>query len=318
MPVTRFIETSESRSATIQRIGKRAASTVTVDFLAFGTAVDTEVHTYANTFFSTNRFYAIGGYTFMVESYTVEYQGDESFKVTATYTLDGSDLPNDGTAAADPLRRSRSFDTSGATQHITQAESEFVYSASGPTGPDQSNAIGVDGDSVAGVDVVTPSLQWTETYDVPSWYVTASYIKTVASLTGTVNNGQFRTFQPGEVLFVGCNGNQQWDPEKGDGPWTLQYKFVASPNRGVPTGATGPALPAITIGSISGVIKKGHEYLWVRYEDQVGDNTLLKKPKHVYVNQVYRETDFTQLGIGGTGPADPPVVSGGTYVTTLS
>lgn len=311
MPVTRFIETSNSRSATVQRLGKRAQSTVTVEFLAFGTSSDTEVHTYCNTFFTANRFYGINGQTYMVESYSLEYQGDECFTVTATYTIDGGDLPNDPTA--NPLRRSRSFDTSGGTTHVTQAESEYGYAATG-TAPGQFNAIGVDGDSVGGVDIVTPALQWTEQYDVPSYYVTAAYIKTVASLTGTVNNAAFRTFQPGEVLFVGCNGNQQWDAEKGNGPWSLQFKFVASPNRGLPTGVTGPATtPAITVGSISGIVKKGHEYLWVRYEDDVTDNTLLKKPKHVYVNQVYREADFTGLGIGGVTPIDPLVSSGGNF-----
>lgn len=321
MPVTRFIESSNSRSATVQRVGKRAQSTVTVEFLAFGTSVDTEVHTYCNTFFSTNRFYGINGQTYMVESYSLEYQGDECFTVTATYTLDGGDLANSPTA--NPLRRSRSFDTSGGTTHVTQAESERRYGYVEFEGeiywgeslaPTQYGAIGVDGDSVAGVDIVTPALQWTEQYDVPSWYVTAAYIKTVASLTGTVNAAAFRTFQPGEVLFVGCNGNQQWDAEKGNGPWSLQFKFIASPNRGLPTGVTGPATtPAITVGSIGGIVKKGHEYLWVRYEDDVTDNTLLKKPKHVYVNQVYREADFTGLGIGGATPTDPLVSAGGNF-----
>ena len=91
MPVTQFIETSESRSATLHRKGKRADSTVTVTYLAFGTSSDTEVHTYVNTFFTTNRFYTIGDYTFMVEQYSVEYIGDECFQVTATYTKTGAD-----------------------------------------------------------------------------------------------------------------------------------------------------------------------------------------------------------------------------------
>jgi len=294
MPVSQFIETSGSRSATLQRKGKRADSTVTVEYLAFGTSDDTEVHSYANSFFSTNRFYAIGDYTFMVESYSVEYVGDECFKVTATYTKSGAE--NDD--QTDPLGRSRSFDTSGGTQHFTQAEEEYGYAVTGPA-PSQSKAINVDGDSVAGVDVVVPALQWTETYDVPDAYVTAGYIKTVASLTGTVNSAAFRTFQPGEVLFAGCNGNQEWDEEKGNGPWTLSYKFIASPNRGLPTGVTGPATsPAISVGSITNIVKGGHDYLWVRYEDDVDDNTLLKKPKHVYVNKVYRDGNFNGLGIG--------------------
>ena len=294
MPVTQFIETSESRSATLHRKGKRADSTVTVTYLAFGTSSDTEVHTYVNGHFSTNRFYTIGDYQFMVEQYSVEYIGDECFQVTATYTKTGAD--NEEQEA--PLRRTRSFDTSGGTQHITQAESEQRYAATG-TAPNQNKAIGVDGDSVAGVDVIVPALQWTETYDVPSVYVTAAYIKGVASLTGTVNNAAFRTFQPGEVLFVGCSGNQEWDEEKGDGPWSLSYKFVASPNRGLPTGVSGPATAAaINVGTISNIVKKGHEYLWIRYEAAVDGSDLLKRPKYAYVNQVYREANFAGLGIG--------------------
>jgi hypothetical protein len=294
MPVTQFIETSESRSATLHRKGKRADSTVTVTYLAFGTSVDTEVHTYVNTFFSTNRFYAIGDYVFMVEQYSVEYIGDECFQVTATYTKTGAD---DEEQEA-PLRRTRSFDTGGGTQHITQAENEERYAATG-TAPNQNKAIGVDGDSVAGVDVIVPALQWTETYDVPSTYVTAAYIKGVAALTGTVNNAYFRTFQPGEVLFAGCSGNQEWDSEKGDGPWSLSYKFIASPNRGLPTGLIGiPTAAAINVGTISNIVKKGHEYLWIRYEAAVDGSDLLKRPKYAYVDQVYREENFAGLGIG--------------------
>jgi hypothetical protein len=53
-----------------------------------------------------------------------------------------------------------------------------------------------------------------------------------------------------------------------------------------------------TIGDITGIEKKGHEYLWVRYEDAVSSNELVKKPKFVYVNKVYRDGNFSGLGIG--------------------
>jgi hypothetical protein len=75
----------------------------------------------------------------------------------------------------------------------------------------------------------------------------------------------------------------------------LSYKFIASPNAG-----TGQTLPAITVGSITGIEKKGHEYMWVRYEAEsdTASKTLLKVPKYVYVNKVYREASFSGLGIG--------------------
>jgi hypothetical protein len=132
-----------------------------------------------------------------------------------------------------------------------------------------------------------PQLQWQESYDVPNAYVTSTWIRGVAGVTGTTNNAPFRGFEAGEVLFIGCSGSHEWDDQKGRGPWSLSFRFVASKN------VTGD-----TIGDISGVNKKGHEYLWVRYEDAEESNVLLKKPKAVYVNKVYRESSFTALGIG--------------------
>lgn len=156
------------------------------------------------------------------------------------------------------------------------------------------SAIGVDGDRVNGIDVVAPALQWSEDYEVPDSYVTASYIKTVAQLTGCVNSGSFRSFAAGEVLFVGCTGSQEYDTERGNGPWKLSYKFVAAPNAG-----SGQTYDPITVGSMS-VTKMGHEYMWVMYADSVDqqNQVKLKTPQYVYVNKVYREQNFSGLGIG--------------------
>jgi hypothetical protein len=148
---------------------------------------------------------------------------------------------------------------------------------------------------VQGVDIVVPALTWTETFDVPDGYVTLPYMRTLSRLTGTVNNASFRTFPAGEVLFAGASGSQDWDERKGNGPWTLSYKFVQSGNAGVGNNST---FPAITIGSITGIAKEGHEYLWVRYEDAVESAAVIKLPRAVYVNSVYRKQDFSQLGIG--------------------
>jgi hypothetical protein len=48
------------------------------------------------------------------------------------------------------------------------------------------------------------------------------------------------------------------------------------------------------------VSKKGHEYLWVRYESASESNQLIKKPKFAYVNKVYKDGNFSALGIGTT------------------
>jgi hypothetical protein len=286
-----WVEDNASRSATIYRLGKKATSTMSRSYKVFGYTDDVSLHADCNSRISgTLMFWQYPGADVQLraESYSVSYLGDDAWHVEIQYEKLGADATE-----PDPLKRSRSFDTTGGTQHMTQALGETKYAASGSTAPDQFKAIAVDGDSVQGIDIVVPQLSWTETYDVPSTYVTSTYIKKVAKLTGTTNDAAFRTFATGEVLFLGATGSHEWDDQKHDGPWSLSFRFVASPNAG-----SGQTIAALEIGSITGIEKKGHEYLWVRYEDDVTDNTLLKKPKFVYVNKVYREGNFSDLGIG--------------------
>jgi len=293
MPVLQWLEEDSSRSATIVRKGKRGQSRVEIIYLAFGTNDDTEVHEFANVYFTENSLYQVGDYKFLIDSYNLEYLGDEAYRVRATYTQGGQE----NELQVDPLKRARSFETTGGTARITQAFSETRYSRSGETTPDMNSAIGFDGERVQGVDIVIPSLQWTESYDVPDLYVTSDYIRLLSGLTGTTNNAAFRGFFAGEVLFVGCTGNQAWDSERGNGPWNLSYKFVAQQNA-QNLAETGGGDTRLEIGAITQIEKKGHEYLWVRYQDETSGDSVIKVPVGVYVNQVYRSSDFSLLGIG--------------------
>ena len=282
MPIT-FVEDNDSRSATIYRRGTRGASTYSKSWKAFGTSDDSELHASINAQISTGgygwQYPGVADAQLYVESYSVAYLGDDAWQVTAQYQKTGVDAVEET-----PMKRSRSFDTTGGTQHLTQAKAESRF---GTGAPDMSMAIGVDSNGVNGVDVVIPQLQWSEAYDVPSTYVTDSYIRGVSGITGMTNNATFRGFEVGEVLFMGCSGSHEWDTHTGNGPWSLSFRFVASKN-----------VTAQAVGDMS-VNKKGHEYLWVRYEDAVsGGTSLLKKPKYAYVNQVYASGSFSSLGIG--------------------
>lgn len=287
-----WIEDGDSRQATIVRRGKKATSSYTKSYKVFGTADDTVLHADINAQISSGgygwQYPGVADAQLWVEQYSVAYLGDNAWQVTINYEKAGAEP-----STSDPLKRARSFDTTGGTQHITQAcsvgsggtldfEKRYPSSATNMSG-----AIGVDSNGVNGVDIVVPQLQWQESYDVPNAYVTATYVRGVAGITGTTNNASFRGFEAGEVLFLGCSGSQEWDDQKGKGPWSLSYRFVASKN------VTGQ-----TIGSISGVEKKGHEYLWVRYEDAVSGSSLIKQPKAVYVSKVYKDSDFSALGLG--------------------
>lgn len=291
MPLT-WIEDGESRSATIARIGRKAQSSYRRSYKVFGTTDDVALHADINARITNTLAYwqypGVANMQLRADSYSVSYLGDDAWQVAIDYIKEGAESTD-----PEPLKRARSFDTTGATQHITQSHAigsgnSLAFESRYPsTAPNMSGAIGVDDNGVNGVDIVVPQLQWQESYDVPNAYVTNTYMRGLAVLTGTVNAASFRGFNAGEVLFVGCSGSQEWDDQKGRGPWSLTFRFVASPN-----------VTNQTIGSISNIAKKGHDYLWVRYETAQSNNTLIKQPKAVYVNKVYNDGDFSALGIG--------------------
>lgn len=297
-----WIEDSTSRSSTIYRLGRRDASTRVRVWNVIGTSDEDALHTDINSKVST--LYAYWTYPgqplvkLRAENYTVTYQGDDSWTVSVSYEKSGADDPTQ----IGPLKKMRSFDTSGGTQTVTQcrggALGERVYDSTGflVAGPSMKGAVNVDDRGVNGVDIVVPQFTWTESYEVPSKYVTNTYVRAMHLLTGSVNDEPFRSFAKGEVLFLGMTGQHEWDAQKGDGPWALSYKFVASPNRGPDLGG----LPAEAIGNITTYNKYGHDYLWVRYAsvDDAANNLLLRQPLNVYVNKVYPDGDFSKIGIG--------------------
>lgn len=177
-----------------------------------------------------------------------------------------------------------SFDTGGGTQHITQSLETVASYRAGGTAPDFGGAIGVSVENVEGVDITVPVYSFSETHFLPESQVTNPYKGVIFALTGKVNSTAFRGFAAGECLFLGAAGSR-----RGEEDWELTFRFSASPNR------TG-----LTVGEITGISKKGWEYMWVRYKDALDNiaKTIVKKPMAVYIEKVYEEGDFSGLGIG--------------------
>ena len=174
------------------------------------------------------------------------------------------------------------FDTGGGTQHITQSlQTAGRYPGSAP---DFKGAIGVTHDNVEGVDITVPVYTFSETHYLAASQVTNAYKMTLFNLTGKVNTGSFKGLAPGECLFLGASGSK-----RGADDWEITFRFAGSPNR------TG-----LSVGPISGISKKGWEYLWVRYADaeDTASHTLVKQPVAAYVERVYDEGNFGSLGIG--------------------
>ena len=141
--------------------------------------------------------------------------------------------------------------------------------------------------NVNGVDVTMPVLNFTETHVMKGSRVSTSYKKNVASLTGTVNRSGYRGFSAGEVLFLGASGTKRG--KKNDSPWEITFRFAVSPNQS-----------SLQVGKLKVSQKKGWDYLWVRYADKVAENkkNVIKEPVAAYVEQVYPEGDFGNLGLG--------------------
>lgn len=207
----------------------------------------------------------------------VEPVGPMLWDGEASYTLPSFDQPDVGESTF-------SFDTGGGAQHITQSLATVAsYAPPSKTAPDFKGAIGVTVDSVEGVDTIVPVYNFTETHVFEEAAVNDAFKSAIFVRTGKVNSDAFRGFAAGEVLFLGASGSQ-----RDGGDWEITYRFAASPN------ATG-----LTVGDITGINKKGWEYLWVRYEDAEDGAalTIVKRPVAAYVERVYGLQAFAGLGI---------------------
>ena len=207
-----------------------------------------------------------------------------TWKVKAIFKDEDSDDPDE--PDEDEETTSFAFDTGGGTMHRNQ--SLKTVSKVPNDAPDFNGAIEVDNEgNVNGFDVTMLVLNFTETHTMNGSRVTTSYKKSVAALTGTVNRSGFRGFSAGEVLFLGASGTKR--SKKPNAPWEITFRFAVSPNQS-----------GLQVGKLKVSQKKGWDYLWVRYADKVADNkkNVIKEPVAAYVEQVYPDGDFGNLGLG--------------------
>lgn len=176
------------------------------------------------------------------------------------------------------------FDTTGGTQHVTQSIRNVQRRApEGQTAPDFGGAIGVTHDNVEGVTISSPTYTFSETRRLPVAAVTFNYRNQIFWLTGKVNNATFQGLEMGECLFLGASGSRRSNDD-----WEINFRFASSPNR-----------IGLEIGPITGINKKGWEYLWVRYAERedTAARAVVKRPVAAYVEQVYEYGNFAVLGL---------------------
>lgn len=177
-----------------------------------------------------------------------------------------------------------SFSTKGGKAKITQSRGTTAYAKSGETAPDFKGAIGVTKDSVEGVEITVPALQFSKTRRFPPGWLTSDRVKALSRLTGSTNQTTFLGFAPGELIFEGCEGTQK----DVDEPVDVKFDFIGSQN------VTGQ-----TYGDITGVNKLGWQYLWFLYQESedATAKAVVKRPIACYVETVLPAADFSGIGI---------------------
>ena len=178
------------------------------------------------------------------------------------------------------------FDTTGGLELITVSLKVLATSDGAPDIQEggEGGAINVSADgTVEGIQVVRPKLNFQRTHIFAGAAITDEYVKMLATMTGTTNNATHFAFERGELLFLGASGS-----ERPDSTWEVLFGWAASPNK-----------TNIRLGALTVPLKRGHEYLDVRYRAKVDGNSLIQVPQHWYLHQVYEESNFAAFGIGG-------------------
>jgi len=278
MATTRVEEAYGERDQTVNAKGE--VTEIEIPYLVFGAADEDAALAAAR---SKAASHTVKGMTLDSVEVSERVNGD-TWKVKAVYAEEDGDTPEDDDDTEETS--SFAFDTGGGTMHRNQ--SIKTVSKVPNDAPDFNGAIEVDNEgNVNGVDVTMPVLNFTETHTMNGSRVSTSYKKAVAALTGTVNRSGFRGFSAGEVLFLGASGTKQ--SKKANAPWEITFRFAVSPNQS-----------GLQVGKLKVSSKKGWDYLWVRYADKVSENkkNVIKEPVAAYVEQVYPDGDFGNLGLG--------------------
>lgn len=280
MPINVY-ELARSREQTSATAG---GSSLTLLFLAVGSEDDAAIHAAVTTAspatYSTLRRQSVG----------LSPQGGGVWEATVTYGPDdaGPDGPSDPgatppdpPASTDPLTQEFSFDTSGATEHVTQSlNTRLSIKAGGGAASDFKQAIGVSKDGVAGADRVAPKFEFSITRELN--FVNLEYLRTLRRMTGRVNEATFLGFAAYEVLFMGASGTVG-----ADGKCKVTWKFAAGLNQ---TGVE--VSDEITLSSV-----RAWEHVWCAYGQSVDGDLIVSRPVAAYVEEIYRPADFASLGV---------------------
>jgi len=169
------------------------------------------------------------------------------------------------------------FRTTGGTVHITSSLDQIArYSA--PGGPAADPDLVIIGQDGSGADITVPTQMRSYKFAYEAGVITEAAMDYLEDLTGMVNLVTWHGRPPGEVLFLGVEGDTT---EAADGPASVTFNFAMNRN------VTGQK-----IGSILGVDKQGHDLIDIHTKTDVVGAIDVQREKFIYVQRVYERRNF--------------------------
>lgn len=203
---------------------------------------------------------------------------ETEWKVQVNY---GSKSNGSGTVSDDTTEPDFNFEISTETRKIVRSIKQVdKLPANAP------DSVGInDGE---GIDVVCPVSTFTETVFLRPSLVTTTWKKKIMKMVGTMNSGEFRGFNGGELLFLGCSGTRHGDSSKD--LWQVSFRFAFKANE-----------ENIQLGKLTFPFKRGWDVLWVRFKEKTVENDgyrqILRTPVAAYIERVYHVSNYRELGI---------------------
>jgi hypothetical protein len=189
--------------------------------------------------------------------------------------------------------------------------SDNVFGAEGPTQPgfsgipDFKGGIGIDADSVNGVQKPFSVFNWNETWIYPASFINVkmpnrlvpdgegegkqktivgkSLLEVVEDNCYLTNEKEFRGKPPGCILLTGVR-SERMNLSKSSVLVTFSFSYC-------------PLRKNFTVGTIVIDEKDGWDYMDIYYETESSGTQLVKRPKFVYISRIFGRMDFEDLGL---------------------
>lgn len=235
----------------------------------------------------------------LLRTITMAPNGPLAWKATCSYAQP-SLIKNDHEKLETIGQFRISFSSKSQTLKQYTAKTTTSYAATGDTAPDFKGAINVNAEGeVDGVESVVPSLTITVTQRMEGASLTPAYALVVAGLIGHYNNNLFGGFPAGTLQLTAGDGSLSQEipnpnADLAEDPIPpqdreLSFEFLYSPN-----------LTGISIGTVTGISKLGHQYMWTLWRDEIDAGKVFRKPRAVYVQDLYGvgPVNFALLRLG--------------------